>query len=101
MSQDKEEFNNAINYFQNIIYSNIKTYSACKIGVTFIGIKTNISGSLKLHIYIIIFPFIKNESIVPYSTNLSNIYLKDLILNVDESFYKWLYDEMNKHESSK
>ena len=96
---DKDEFLNAINYFQNIFHNNISCYSKFKMAATFIGIKTNISGNLKLHIYILLFPFIKSDSVVPYSNRLSNIYFKDLYFNVDESFYKWTYEEMKRMNS--
>ena len=96
---DKTELENAIKYFKSIIYSNISKCSQYKMGATFIGIKTNITGSYKLHIYIILFPFIKNQSIVPYCYNFSNIYLKDVCFDVDETFYLWAYDEMKKQES--
>ena len=97
---DKDEFDNAIKYFQSIINNNISTkYSEHKMGATFIGIKTNISGNLKLHIYILFFPFIKNEIIVPYYNNFPNIYFKDICFDVDESFYLWIYEEMKRQNS--
>jgi hypothetical protein len=94
--KDKDEFNKAIHYFKTIISNNITNYSPHKIGATFIGIKTNISGIYKLHIYILFFPFVHSEGVVPYSNNLPNIYLKDICFNVDESFYFWLYEEMKR-----
>lgn len=97
--EDKEEFDNAIQYFQSIISNNISKYSPYKIGVTFIGIKTNISGVFKLHIYILFFPFVKSEVVVPYSNHLPNMYFKDVCLDVDESFYVWMYEEMKKQNS--
>lgn len=96
---DKDEFDNAIKYFQSIIYNNISKYSQHKIGATFIGIKTNISGTLKLHIYILLFPFIKSKIVVPYSNSFPNIYFKDVCFDVDESFYLWIYEEMKKQNS--
>lgn len=93
---DKEEFDNAIQYFQSIFCNNISNYSQDKMGATFIGIKTNISGQIKLHIYILFFPFIKSESVVPYTNTFPNIYFKDLCFDVDKSFYLWLYEEMKK-----
>jgi hypothetical protein len=96
---DKDEFDNAIKYFQSIIFNNISNYSKHKIGVTFIGIKTNISGILKLHIYIILFPFLKSEVVVPYTNSFPNIYFKDLCFHVDESFYLWMYEEMRRQNS--
>jgi hypothetical protein len=71
------------------------------MGATFIGIKTNISGVFKLHIYILFFPFPYSEVVVPYSNSnsFSNIYFKDLCFNVDESFYLWIYEEMKKQNS--
>ena len=93
-----EEFNNAIHYFQSIISNNISKYAQHKIGVTFIGINTNISGDLKLHIYILLFPFPYSET-VPYSNRFPNLYFKDLCLDVDESFYLWIYEEMKKQNS--
>ena len=97
--KDKDEFDNAIKYFQSILCNNISNYSQHKMGATFIGIKTNISGYLKLHIYILLFPFRKNETIIPYSNSIPNIYFKDLCFEVDESFYLWLYEEMKKQNS--
>jgi hypothetical protein len=96
---DIEEFDNSINYFYRIINCNISKYSPHKMGATFIGIKTNISGILKLHIYILLFPFIKNGGNVPYCNNLSGIYFKDISFNVDENFYNWIYEEMKKQNS--
>jgi hypothetical protein len=99
--KEKEEFDNAINYFQSIISSNISKYSRHKMGATFIGIKTNISGTLKMHIYILFFPFPYSDTVVPYSKSFSNpnIYFKDLCFNVCESFYLWLYEEMKRQNS--
>ena len=97
--EDKAEFDNAIKYFQNIIHNNISKYAAHKMATTFIGIKTNISGILKLHIYILFFPFPKTEIVVPYCNHFPNIYLKDLCFDVDESFYLWIYEEMKKQNS--
>ena len=96
---DKEEFDNAIKYFQSIIYSNITKYSQHKMAATFIGIKTNISGDLKLHIYILFFPFPKSEGVVPYSNNIPNIFFKDICFDVDENFYLWIYEEMKRENS--
>ena len=96
---DKELFNNAINYFQSIIHNNISKYSSHKIAATFIGIKTNISGTLKLHIYILLFPFPYSDVVVPYSNSFPNMYFKDLNLDVDESFYLWIYEEMKRQNS--
>ena len=96
---DKDEFDNAIKYFQTIIHNNISKYAALKMAATFIGIKTNISGILKLHIYILFFPFPKTEIVVPYCNNFPNIYLKDICFDVDESFYLWIYEEMKIQNS--
>jgi hypothetical protein len=97
---DKDEFDNAIKYFRSIIVSNnTSDYSEQKIGATFIGIKTNISGNLKLHIYILFFPFVKSEINVPYCNNFPNLYFKDLCLDVSKSFYYWIYEEMKIQNS--
>lgn len=96
---DKEEFDNAVRYFQSIITNNITSYSGHKVGSTFIGIKTNISGNYKLHIYILLFPFIKSDVVVPYCNNFPNLYFKDLCLDVSENFYLWLYEEMKRQNS--
>jgi hypothetical protein len=101
-STDKDEFNNAIQYFQNIINSNIiisKT-SPHKMGATILGIKTNISGIFKLHTYIFFFPFKSfNQETVPYCNFFPNIYLKDICFHVDKNFYQWIYEEMRKQKS--
>jgi hypothetical protein len=97
-NKDKEEFDNAIKYFQSIINTNNSTNSD-KIATTFIGIKTNISGIFKLHIYILFFPFPSSEIVVPYSNRYSNLYIKDICFNVDKNFYLWIYDEMKKLNS--
>ena len=99
--KDKEEFNNAINYFQSIIASNISKYSRHKMRATFIGIKTNISGTFKMHIYILFFPFSYSDTVVPYSNSFinPNMYFKDLCFDVCESFYLWLYEEMKRQNS--
>jgi len=99
MMNDKDEFDNSIKYFQNIIYNNISTYSQHKMGATFIGIKTNISGNYKLHVYILLFPFLKSEVVVPYSDSIPNIFLKDLSFDVGENFYLWIYEEMKRQNS--
>ena len=96
---DKNEFDDAIKYFQSIISNNISNYSQHKMGATFIGIKTNISGVFKLHIYILFFPFPHSEVVVPYSNSFPNIYFKDICFDVDESFYLWIYEEMKKQNS--
>jgi hypothetical protein len=96
---DKDEFDNAIKYFQSIIYNNISNYSQHQMSATFIGIKTNISGTLKLHIYILFFPFPKSEVVVPYSNHFPNIYFKDLCFDVGASFYFWIYEEMKRQNS--
>jgi hypothetical protein len=96
---DKDEFDNAIIYFQNIFCNNITNYSQDKMGATFIGIKTNISGILKLHIYILFFPFRKSELVVPYSNSFPNLYFKDICFDVDKSFYLWIYEEIKKQNS--
>lgn len=99
MQEDKNEFENAIQYFQSIISNNISNYSPHKMGATFIGIKTNISGILKLHIYILLFPFVRGTTVVPYSNCFPNLYFKDICLDVDISFYSWIYQEMKKQNS--
>ena len=71
---DKDEFDNAIKYFQSIIQNNISKYASHKMAATFIGIKTNISGIFKLHIYILFFPFPTSEVVVPYTNSFPNIY---------------------------
>jgi hypothetical protein len=96
---DKDEFDNSIKYFRSIINSNISNCSQHKMGATFIGIKTNISGNLKLHIYILFFPFPYSEIVVPYCDSFPNIYFKDVCFDVDESFYLWIYEEMKRQDS--
>ena len=95
---DKEEFFNAIKYIRNIFNSNISNCAKQKIGITIIGIKTNISGIFKLHIYVLLFPFVKDGG-VPYSNRFPNIYFKDICFNVAESFYRWIYEEMKRQNS--
>ena len=97
--KDKDEFDNAIHYFQSIVSNNISNYSQCKMGATFIGIKTNISGTAKLHIYILLFPFRNSEVVVPYCNSFPNLYFKDVCFDVDKSFYLWLYGEMKTQKS--
>jgi len=100
MEDSKDEFNNAIQYFQSIINANISKCASNKMAATFIGIKTNISGILKLHIYILFFPFPSSEAVVPYCNScFSNIYFKDVCFDVDESFYLWIYEEMKRQNS--
>jgi len=98
-TKDKIEMNNAIEYFKNIVSNNITSKSEHKIGVTFIGIRTNISGKSKLHIYILLFPFIEHNEITPYPNKYQNLYFEDIHLNVDYSFYLWMYTEMRKQNS--
>lgn len=96
--KDIQEMDKAIEYFQTIV-GNISNYASHKMAATFIGIKTNISGTLKLHIYILLFPFPQNDQVVPYSDCLPNVYMKDICFSVDKSFYLWLYEEMKKQNS--
>ena len=99
MQEDKDEFENAIQYFQSIISNNISNYCPHKMGATFIGIKTNISGIFKLHIYILLFPFVYSEKVVPYSNSIPNMYFKDVCFDVGESFYFWIHEEMQRQNS--
>jgi len=101
MMEDKNKFANSIAYFEKIIRNNIieRIYSPEKMGATFLGIKTNITGEYKLHIYIILFPFMKQEGNCPYSSKYPNIFLKDIYFHVDERFYVWVYEEMKKQNS--
>jgi len=96
---DEDEMDNAVHYFQSIIHNNISKYASHKIGATFIGIKTNISGSLKLHIYILLFPFVKTDVVVPYCNTFPDMYFKDVCFYVDEFFYLWIYEEMKRQNS--
>ena len=98
-SQDKEIFNTTVQYITRLLSSSVSNSSPHKIGATVIGIKTNISGILKLHTYVLLFPFIKNENIVPYPTHHPNIFLQDICFHVDESFYDWIYEEMKQQNS--
>jgi len=97
--KEKDEFDHAIHYFQSIVNNNISSYSPHKMGATFIGIKTNISGTTKLHTYILLFPFRKSEAVVPYINNFPNLFLKDVCLNVCTRFYLWIYEEMQIQKS--
>lgn len=99
--EDKNTFANSISYFEKIIRNNItdRNYSTEKMGATFLGIKTNINGEYKLHIYIILFPFMKQEGNCPYSNDYPNIFLKDIQFQVGEEFYVWVYEEMKKQNS--
>ena len=96
---DKKEFDNVVQYITTMFSSSVCHFSPHKMGATIIGIKTNISGILKLHTYVLLFPFIKNENIVPYPTHHPNIFLQDICFHVDESFYLWIYEEMKKQNS--
>jgi len=96
---DKEIFDKSISYFEKIINCNTSNWVPHKMGATFIGIKTNISGELKFHIYIILFPFFKFQGVVPYPDKFPNLYFKDICFNVDEKMYLWIYEEMKKQES--
>ena len=100
IENENKEFNSSVKLFQDIISSNLSTpISPYKVGATVIGIKTNITGTLKLHIYILLFPFIGNNEITPYTTVYPNIFMKDICLNVSDVFYLWMYEEMRKKES--
>ena len=98
-TQDKEEFDNTVKYITTMMTSSRCNFSPHKMGATVIGIKTNISGTLKLHTYVLLFPFIKKENIVPYSTHHPNIFLQDIYFHVDEAFYNWIYEEMKRQNS--
>lgn len=97
--KNRDEMNNAIQYFRDIMSSNHRNISPHRVGATFIGINTNISGKFKLHIYILLFPFVDgNREIANYSMLPQHIYLKDICFVVDETFYVWLYEEMRKQQ---
>ena len=99
-NEDETTFNNAIHYFRKIIYSNIKTASKHYVNATFIGIKTNISGKNKLHIYILLFPFGRKENFTPYDDYTpQNIYIKDVSFGVDITFYRWMYTEIKQNNN--
>ena len=99
LKTDIIEMNNVIHYFTNILSNNITTIAEHKIGATFIGIRTNISGKSKLHIYILLFPFMAQNEITPYPNKFQNVYVEDIHVNVDYSFYLWLYTEMQKQKT--
>ena len=99
MQEDKEAFDNAVQYFQSIMHHNISNCSPHKMGATFIGIQTNISGVFKLHIYILLFPFVNSEKVVPYSNSIPNMYFKDVCFDVGESFYFCINEEMKRQNS--
>jgi hypothetical protein len=97
--EDQKTFDESIEYFRKLTNSNVKTYAKHKMAATFIGIKTNISGTNRLHIYILLFPFCNHEEyILPYSSGYKqqNLYLKDIYFCVDTSFYTWVYDELKR-----
>ena len=48
------KFDDAITYFRNIFFNNIKNPAEHKVGATFIGIDTNISGKMN-YIFILFF----------------------------------------------
>jgi hypothetical protein len=98
-TQEKEEFDTTVQYITNLLSSGRSHFSVHKMGATVIGIRTNISGTLKLHTYVLLFPFMKNESIVPYTTPHPNIFVQDICFHVDEPFYSWLYEEMKRQNS--
>jgi hypothetical protein len=97
--QEKEEFETTVQYITGLLSCSRSHFSVHKMGATVIGIRTNISGTLKLHTYVLLFPFIKNENIVPYSNHHPNVFLQDVCFSVDESFYFWIYEEMKKQNS--
>lgn len=98
-TQDKEIFDTTVQYITRLLSSSVSNFSPHKVGATIIGIKTNISGTLKIHTYVLLFPFIKKENIVPYSTHHPNIFLQDIYFHVDEPFYNWIYEEMKRQNS--
>jgi len=96
---DKEIFDTTVQYVTGLLSSSVSNFSLYMMGATVIGIKTNISGTLKLHTYVLLFPFMKKETIVPYSTHHPNIFLQDICFHVDEAFYGWIYEEMKRQDS--
>lgn len=98
-TQDKEEFDITLQYITRLLSSSVSNFSPHKVGATVIGIKTNISGTLKLHTYVLLFPFMKKETITPYPTHHPNIFLKDICFHADEPFYRWIYTEMKRQNS--
>jgi hypothetical protein len=76
----------------------LKTRAQYKMCATCLGIKTNITGTMKVHVYIVLIPFQPTGKIVPYSYfHNKGFALKDISFDVDESFYRWLYSEMCKN----
>lgn len=97
---DKNVYDNAISSFRNIMYCNISKQAKYSMSATFIGIKSNISGTNKLHLYIILFPFTNSRNFGSYSQfSEKTIYLTDISFYVDYSFYFWLFEEMKKQNS--
>ena len=74
---EESEFQNAIVLLKNIMYSNvilnINNEPCSKIGATFIGIKTNMSGKLKLHIYLILYSLVYRLTCVSLTNRASQI----------------------------
>jgi hypothetical protein len=84
-----------INIFTRTIRENTTKIAKYKVGFTFISIKTNIyDGKYNWHKYFIIFPFKQNNTCAYPDLNNSKIIIKDICLNVDESFYKFIHSEM-------
>lgn len=96
---DEPDFQHAIVHFksimQTILVTNINHEPCSKIGATFIGIKTNVSGKLKMHTYVLLTPFVVQENELPYSHTHSNVYLKDMVFNTTVTIFKWLFKKMN------
>lgn len=91
-------FSDVVSYFSDVVRHNITKPATHKITATFIGVNSNITGVLHTHIYILLFPFLNDESNAPYNIIMPNLHLKDVCLAVDESFYLWLYDEMRRQD---
>lgn len=98
--KDLIEIGNAIDNFKNVIIRNIdKSLEKKRIGFVSISIKTKISGSLKAHIFILILPFVDDcisKYISEFFGKYKSLHLEQFSLNINKSFYKFVYEEMEK-----
>jgi len=94
---------NFINTFKKTIRENITKTAKYYVGFTFISIKTNaLYGKYEWYKYFIIFPFLHNLDVSSYvnvDLDNSNIRIKDICTEVDESFYRFIHSEMLQREN--
>jgi hypothetical protein len=83
---------NIIYNFKRVFQENIIKIAKHKVGFTFVFINSKITGIMKMHTFVIIHPF--KSKVSGYPIINQGIHLVDVCLNVDESFYEFIHQNM-------